>query len=411
MSAVENATAGAAQSISLFDARPFFEKALTYGVQNGLISQDKLDAIGTEAPKGIVQIARYFGTEFLRPELERAKDRMVNLVSLHLESTTNGDLRKAAELLRDNSLLSRSKAGSDMLKAMIAMPQNSHFGMHEAGGFQDDQIPILSKWTLKSLPEYQSEFAKRSQVATMVDAALWMAQQLDFDEDALQDAHVDAEAIIRTALLVLARKNTEMPDWVGFSKLVTGILKKLSTSQPETLVPMPKSLPSNLRETILRVRASVLADLPKIAAIDLPLRKLFDQTPAFMGRYFWQEDALAEVDHFERTTSAAWNKATDGRSDDSTLLTLFLTLASGGTARTLLTEKTALALIRKIRKTGLDINKATAFIDLNAPADHREDYSALWLNFLEDAESVLISDMDYALNDALSLLRRECNVK
>jgi hypothetical protein len=411
LSATDNATAGAAQSISLFDARPFFEKALTYGVQNGLISQDKLDAIGIEAPKGIVQIARYFGTEFLRPELERAKDRMVNLVSLHLESTTNGDLRKAAELLRDNSLLSRSKAGSDMLKAMIAMPQNSHFGMHEAGGFQDDQIPILSKWTLKSLPEYQSEFAKRSQVATMVDAALWMAQQLDFDEDALQDAHVDAEAIIRTALLVLARKNTEMPDWVGFSKLVTGILKKLATTQPETLVPIPKGIPTNLRETILRVRTSVLADLPKIAAIDLPLRKLFDQTPAFMGRYFWQEDALAEVDHFERTTSAAWTKATDGRSDDSTLLTLFLTLASGGTAKTLLTEKTALALIRKIRKTGLDINKATAFIDLNAPADHRDDYSALWLNFLEDAEGVLVSDMDYALNDALSLLRRECNVK
>ncbi|MFM2050171.1 MAG: hypothetical protein RL682_662 [Pseudomonadota bacterium] len=411
MNPVDNATARAAQSISLFDARPFFEKALAYGVQHGLINQAKLDAMCVEAPKGMVQIARYFGTEFLRPELERAKDRMVNLVSLHLENTTRGDLRQAAELLRDNSLLSRSKAGSDMLKAMIAMPQNSHFGMHEASGFQDDHIPVLSKWTLKSLPEYQSEFAKRSQVATTVDAALWMAQQLDFDEDALQDAHVDAEAIIRTALLVLARKNTEMPDWVRFSKLVSTTLKKLSTTSPETLVPMPKGIPHNLRDAISQARTSVLADLPKIAANELPLRKLFDQTPAFMGRYFWQEDALAEVDHFERTTSAAWDKATEGRNDDSTLLTLFLTIASGGTSKTLLTEKTATALIRKIRKTGVDSHKVESFIELNAPTAHRDDYSALWLNFLEDAHSVLVSDMDYALNDALSLLRRECNVK
>ena len=41
-----------------------------------------------DAPKGMVQIARYFGTEFLRPELEKARDRIVNLVSLYLESTS-----------------------------------------------------------------------------------------------------------------------------------------------------------------------------------------------------------------------------------------------------------------------------------------------------------------------------------
>ena len=111
----------------------------------------------------MVQIARYFGTEFLRPELERARDRMVNLVSLYLESSCDGDLHSAAESLRDNSFLSRSKGGSDMLKALIAMPQNSHFGMNERSGFTDDQIPVLAKWTLRSLPDYQAELALRSQ--------------------------------------------------------------------------------------------------------------------------------------------------------------------------------------------------------------------------------------------------------
>ena len=53
----------AQQAVSLFDDRPFFEKALAHGVRHGLIGQDKLDAICAEAPKGMVQIARYFGTE------------------------------------------------------------------------------------------------------------------------------------------------------------------------------------------------------------------------------------------------------------------------------------------------------------------------------------------------------------
>ena len=78
-------------TVALFDARPFFEKALAYGVAHGLIDQVKLDAICTDAPKGMVQIARYFGNENLRPDLEKAKDRIVNLVSLTLEHTSGGD--------------------------------------------------------------------------------------------------------------------------------------------------------------------------------------------------------------------------------------------------------------------------------------------------------------------------------
>ena len=43
-------------SISLYDSRPFFEKALQYGVQHGIISPAKLEAIETEAPKGMVKV-------------------------------------------------------------------------------------------------------------------------------------------------------------------------------------------------------------------------------------------------------------------------------------------------------------------------------------------------------------------
>ena len=136
-------SAVAPSAVALHDARPFFEKALHYGVQHGLINSARLDAIRADAPKGMVQIARYFGSEYLRPELEKARARLVNLVSLSLEHSSGGDLRRAAEALRDHSFLSRSKGGSDLLKALIAMPQNSHFGMNERGGFTDKHIPLL----------------------------------------------------------------------------------------------------------------------------------------------------------------------------------------------------------------------------------------------------------------------------
>jgi len=147
-------------------------------VQHGVLDQAKLDAIQTDAPKGMVQIARYFGSEFLRPELEKAKDRIVNMVSLTLEIQSGGDLRQAAEQLREHSFMSRSKAASDMLKALIVMPQNTHFGMNEHGGFSDKHIPQLAKWSLCNLAEYQAELAKRQQVAHVIDAAIWLADDL-----------------------------------------------------------------------------------------------------------------------------------------------------------------------------------------------------------------------------------------
>ncbi|WP_296494128.1 hypothetical protein [Rhodoferax sp.] len=393
--------------VSLFDARPFFEKTLVYGVQHGLIDQAKLEAIAEEAPRGMVQIARYFGSEYLRPELEKARDRLVNLVSLHLQDASSGDLRVAAGLLRDHSLLSRSKAGSDLLKALIVMPQNTHFGMNERGGFSDRHIAQLARWSLASHADYQAEFLARQHAVLVVEAALWLADQLGLSADDLQDAEPDAEAVIRTALLLNMARRKELPDWVTFEKLIAAMRKQ----QPApALLTLPKSLPKAYRAVVETVRQSVLADWPRLLDARLPARKLFDQTPAFMGRYFWLEDGLSEVSQHDRNRSSAWDKLTQGHSDDGTVLTLCLSVAAGNAPKTLLTDKTAAALVRKIRKHGWQPALATQYLQAHAPEQHQDDFMGLWQEFVHEAQAALISDRDPKLLDALSLLRRECNV-
>jgi hypothetical protein len=408
------ASAAPEQSVALFDNRPFFEKALQHGVQLGLLDAGKLAAMRQEGPKGMVQIARYFGTEYLRPDLERARDRLVNLVSLYLEESSGGDLRRAAEDLREHSLLSRSKGGSEMLKALIAMPQNTHFGMQERAGFRDEHIPLLARWSLRSLPEVHAERARRTQAARTVDTALWMAAALDMEASALEDSDKDAEAVIRTALLAGTARVRTMPDWPAFEKMVLALRRQHGGKAGEPVVPpamvLPKGMPAEHADIVKNLRASVQRDMPRILDRSVPVRKLFDQTPAFLGRYFWIEDSLAELDHFERSRSAVWDKATGGHAQDSALLTLFLRIATGSSPATVLTQATATSLVRKIRKSGLDAEVARQFVRSHAPEDQQADYLHLWDTFLQEGERILRSDAVHSLQDALALLRRECQV-
>ena len=399
-----------ASGIALFDERPFFEKALAHGLQHGIIDADKLAAIRTDAPKGMVQIARYFGSEFLRPELEKAKDRIINLISLNLQHSSGGDLQAAAQALREHSLLSRSKGGSDLLKALIVMPQNTHFGMSDARSFSDEHIPLLERWTLKSYADYQAEYNKRKHVADVVDAAIWCAAHYELDIDALQEEGKDAEAVIRTALLLGLSKRTEMPDWPAFNQLITALRKKYAAGVQLPPLALPKGLPAPLQPAVEALRQSVLADWPRIVDAATTPKKLFDQTPAFLGRYFWLDDALAEVEDYERSVSATWAKTTGGHEDEGSLLTLLLCVAAGSAPKTLLTEKAAGTLVRKIRKSGLQSDAAVAFVQCHAPTQFQADYVDMWQSFMEEALPTLRSDADYALHDALALLRRECNV-
>ena len=414
---------GTSSALQLHDARPFFDKALAHGVRRGIIDAARLAAIHADAPKGMVQIARYFGSEFLRPELEKARDRMVNLISLYLLETTGGDLDQAAVSLRDRSFLSHSKGGSDLLRRLITLPESSNFGLAAHG---DAEVPMLALWSLRSHADYRAELARRTQVAQAIGAAEWLAAQYGLDTDELEAAGADAEAVVRTGLLLqaLAPRAMEQGEWpstAAFGKLVTALRKKKPA--PPAQLRLPPGLPADLQGAVLAHAAAVLADLPRLLDPATALRTLLRPMGSFRARYFLLDDPLADVDDYHRSlddleegaeppqpASKTWTRTVQGNDDEHALLTLFLCLAAGAPKKTLLTEKTAASLVRKIRKTGLQPALATEFIQSHAPGVHQPGYIALWNDFVQDAQATLLSDRDYQLHDALALLRRECSV-
>lgn len=397
-------------TLAHYDARPFFEKALAYGLEQGILDEERLLAMDAEAPKGMVQIARYFGTEYLRPELERSLQRMLALVSLSLEIHSEGDVRKAAQLLREHSLLSRSKAGADMLKTLIVMPQSSHFAFHEGSAFTDRLIPLLDRWTLRSAADYRAELEKRRGFAQHIAAARCLGDALGLDDEDLQASGHDADAVVRTALMAIGARRKEYPDWRMFEKLVAFWIKQLDAAAGHVLK-IPATLPTELHAVVQPLLESVVADLRWARDSGQTLRRVFQQSPNFMGRYYWSEDGMAAVVDYDRAVSKEWARKIGDTQEESAVLTALVCLAVGSTPKPVLTEKSATALLRKLRKNGWQVAEVSAFIRAHAPVAHRDDYLALWEQFVQEHGTTLRSDMVYALNDALAVLRRECNIQ
>ncbi len=399
-----------ASAVSLFDGRPFFEKALLHGVQTGLITSERLDAMHEEAAKGMVQIARYFGTEFLRPDLEQARARIVNMVSLFLEDSTEGDLAQAALALRDNTLLSRSKGGSEMLKALLTMSDHTHFGMTESGQFTDDHIPLLAKWSLRSLADYRTELAHRSEIETRMEAAYWFAQKLGTARRELRDAQTDAEALIRTGLLMLSAGRSQLPNWGQFEGAVELLRKRNAAGKPNTLT-LPAGLPLAFKPLVTDMLKSIIGDdLPKILDPEVKPRKLFLQSMGFMGRYYWLDEEIEDISNFDRAVSDQWIKLTQRHTDDSSLITLFLCITAGVTRKTIISEATAGSIVRKLRKNGLHPETASDFIRDYAPHENHADYQRLWTQFVEETRRDLLDERDTRLVEAMNALKLHCNV-
>jgi hypothetical protein len=405
----------ASTSLSTSDARPFFEQALRYGILNGLITPDRLQHILAEGPKGIVQIANYFGTAHLRAELEIARERMVNLLSLYLADLSNGDLRSAASSLQRNSLLSHSKGGSDLLRRLSALPSIPIIDNHRQS--PEDQRNDLNEWTFAGaldVQTYRSELSIRQSVQAEIEFARWVLGK--FGAPAVDDQFaVETHAVFNSAMLVLTVKDAalQMPTRVDFVRLVAALQKKRAARPAGQWEAFLADLPP-----AYVVMANNMADafardvLPGIRAGDRTADELLYGAHAL--NVYIREDLDEDSGEYDRQVSSAWHRITSGDAEDPEVIaTILLRVATGLVPKSKLLKREAREMVAAFRLHGFDSGAVDQFIETHAPLQIQPDLNRIWKEDLAPEASEALSDNDPQFPDkymsrAIAYLRKAC---
>ncbi|HWR75926.1 MAG TPA: hypothetical protein VN283_01790 [Thiobacillus sp.] len=402
-------------ALATFDNRPFFDKALRYGVEHGIITPGRLQSIQADFSKGIVQIANFFGTAHLRPELELALHRMVNLVSLYLEDMSGGDIQIAAASLRDKTLLSHSKAGSDMIKRLHAMPDST---LMDRGPLSpESQRAYLDEKTASdtiSLTDYLSEFAIRQENQNMIDFSFWLAKMMGVSRDDVDDA----DSLIRSAMLVIFVDQAELklPTRTAFVRLFKSAKHSQAKLNEDRLNVFLRQAPTEFQRLTRRAMDRFIErDLPQIRAASCTADKLLYGGESG-ERYFVSESLDEDVREYDRLVAKEWDRVTRGEADDPAVVaTVFIFVATGLPPKATLLLREAKEVIGVFRKRGFDSQAVIKFVDDHAPEAIREELQKFWEGELKSEAEEQLSDRDPNWPDthmerALEYLRKTCRV-
>ena len=407
--------ATASTSLAAFDNRPFFDKALSYGVARQIIAPVRLQVIQDDVAKGIVQIANYFGTAHLRPELELALQRMVRLISLYLEDISGGDLQLAATSLRDKTLLSHSKGGSDMLKRLHAMPESTVIGGEAVS--PESQRAYLDEKTLSdsfSLEQYRSEHAIRQENQNAIDFSFWLAKKMGVARADVEDA----DSLIRSAMLVLFVDKAELkiPSRTGFVRLIKAAKSAKATLDEKRLNAFLRNEPMAFQALAERAMDRFIEkDLPQIRAPGSTADKLLYGD--YVQSYFVSESLDEDVREYDRLVAKEWDRATAGEADDPAVVaTVFLFIATGLPPKASMLLKEAREVTRVFRTSGFAAQAVIDFINTNAPEATREDLQTFWVNDLKPEAEERLADSDPNWPDAymeraVEYLRTTCKAR
>ncbi len=402
-------------SVAIVDERPFFERAVRYGLEYGILGQEHLRRMEADAPKGLVQIADHFGTAYLRTDLETAVARMANLISLYLEDFANGDLFTAAGSLRDNTLLSHSRGGSEMLKRLHAMPADT--GMHRRTVDAVGQKLFVNERSFAfplSLTGYREQLRQCQANQMRIDFARWLARLLQAQPDEYED--FSAEEVIRSAMLVLhvGAAPLEMPGKSQFVKLVETLRKKSFKPKAGGLDAFLREAPEDFaRLTRQAMQDFVERTLPRLRSGEKSADEILhaEAQGAFFIREMPEEDVVA----YDKLVAREWVRITKGNADDPAVLaTIFLNVATGQPAKATALLKEAKSIIQAFRQHGFDTPAVLAFIDGHAPFEQKEDLRAMWLEDLKPDAEVHLADNDPQMPDAymeraLQWFRKNCS--
>ena len=403
--------AGAPQGVAAYDARPYFARALDHGLKDGIIDSEKLDAMRTEGAKGIAQIADYFGTAHLRTDLDEALKRMVYLASLYLEHVSDGSLVRAAKSLQENTFLSHSRGGSQMLKTLYAMPTDTT--IHEPADTADvkEFLRVRTLGDPWSVADYRARLAKRQACQKEIDAALWFADVMELPRDALVGE--SAESVLDACLLTRLAGKAE-GGLLGAREL-KDFLKALRRAKK-------KRVPSAaLLEDVPQAHRDVAErHLKRIAAKDL--KRIADTKIAFndlVREYhdrFHHFSLSLEVSDYDTMVTDEWRKVTKGKTDTDSMNTVFLCLAAGRPPKPAITATEARAAVRAIRKEGAEVRSVPGFIRRCAPHQMIDGLISLWEDefYPEMIEQLILEDVQHgagALEAIVKTLADHCHIQ
>ena len=401
-------------SVAIVDDRPFFEKAVRYGLEHGLLTQESINKMEADGPKGIVQIADHFGTAYLRTDLETAAVRISNLISLYLEDSSNGDLGAAAISLRDNTLLSHSRGGSEMLKRLHAMPTDTSLLPRLADPIA--QKAFVNERTFAfplTVANYREQVVQCQANQMRIDFARWLGRQMNATSDEYD--HFSAEEVIRSAMLVLfvGDKTLEMPSKTGFVKLVETLRKKSFKPKQGSIDRLLREAPEAFSElTRQAMREFIDVVLPRLKASEKSADEILHAEA--QGAFFIREVPEEDVVAYDKLVAREWVRITKGDADDPAVLaTIFLCVATGHPPKAAALLKEAKAIISGFREKGFDSKAVLAFVDDYAPFEQREDLKAMWLQDLMPDAEIHLADNDAQMPDtymdrALTYFKKNC---
>ncbi|MDI1300167.1 hypothetical protein [Methylotenera sp.] len=408
-------------SVTAYDNAPFFEKALKHAVQNNFIDQVRLAELINDAATGSLQIAEYFDeSTHLRQNLEVSMRRMVSLVSLYLEDTTDGELDKAAQLLKDKPFRALSRGGSQMLKALYSMPEDEHFGSSRL----DTEREFLKKCLSKELStaKYRQEFKDCERYKSQINLATLLVKKLGATVSELNDMHASTQHVIRTSLLSLAfgakkaiASKTKFPDEATLYEIFTSMRKEWAllgdvTYSSKFIEDVPAEFQVNIKTTLQSIKNE---DIPKIVNQSVSLESVLNDLKH--SKYFYLHDQLNEVSRFDKALAADWfsligNTDASSTNEDSSLLTLFLCVAAGVARKSTLKAFEAKKAVLNIRENGLLQNEVLNLIK-TAPHDDINQLMSLWDDFIDEASPYLLDSSDENLHEVMSYLTDRCNIQ
>ena len=401
------------QSLSAYENGPYLEKALRYGALHQILNQESLVAIINDAATGSVQIAEYFGnSSHLRQHLDDAKNKMVSLVSLYLEHTCDGDLFQAAQLLKDKPFRALSRGGSQMLKTLYALPEDNYFGSPRL----ESEAEFLKKQLTKGITvtRFRKLLKEGAHNKLKLNFASWLLKKMGANVSAFSELHAPSDHVIRTCILSLAygakkaaSKGANYPDEGALFEIFTAIRKEWTflgdvTSSKKFLIDVPAEFNVYAQQTLASIEEE---DIPKIVNASIALQTTFDQLK--VAQYFFLYNPMDAVSKFDQMQANEWFTMTGGSEDDASLLTLMLCRAAGMKPKTTLKANEAKKAVLAIRTHGFLQEEVLLLID-HAPHDEVDQLTALWQDFIEEANPYFQDKSDDKLVQVLSFLAHHC---